>query len=126
MVWLGLSRLMIKTVPFRRIAPMLGHTMGETPSHQSLKTDLPSQIAWAVRTASRYTPWESKCLAQALAARMMLKRRQFPTTIYLGVLKDDKAGLKAHAWIRCGERILTGAQGRQQFTVVATFGDHSG
>ena len=97
--------------------------MGETPSH-SLKTDLPFRIAWAVRTASRYTPWESKCLAQAMAARMMLKRRRFPTTIYLGVLKDDKAGLKAHAWIRCGERILTGAQGHGQFTVVATFGDH--
>ncbi len=61
-----------------------------------------------------------------MAARMMLKRRRFSSTIYLGVLKDDQEGMKAHAWIRYGEQILTGAQGHRQFTVVATFGDNSG
>jgi len=120
--WLALSRLAILTIPFRRIAPFLGKTMVETSS-DFLVLDLPIQISWAVRTASRYTPWESKCLAQAMAAKIMLKRRRFPSTLYLGLLKEGEKGLSAHAWLRCGDRILTGAPVHRQFKVVAAFGD---
>ena len=122
--WLALSRLAIRTVPFRRIAPFLGQTMVETPAHALPEPALPGRISWAVQTASRYTPWESKCLAQAMAAKMMLKLRRLPSTAYLGLLKEGEDGLKAHAWIRCGDRILTGAQGRRQYTVVGVFGDN--
>jgi hypothetical protein len=121
--WLALSRMAILTVPFRRIAPFLGRTMAETPAHALPHATVPAYISWAVRTASRYTPWESKCLAQAMAAKMMLKRRRFPSTLYLGLLKEGEKGLSAHAWLRCGDRILTGAPVHRQFTVVAAFGD---
>ena len=124
-LWLALSRLAILVVPFRRIAPFLGHTMAETSSDASELRPLARHVSWAVQTASRYTPWESKCLAQAMAAKMMLKRREIPSTLYLGVLKEGHKGLSAHAWIRCGDRILTGARGHRQFAVVATFGDRS-
>jgi len=123
MLWLALSRLAILVVPFRRIAHFLGHTMVETPSHPLPHMTAPLQISWAVRTAGRYTPWESKCLAQAMAAKMMLKRRRFPTTLYLGLLKEGEKGLSAHAWLRCGDLVLTGAPVHRQFTVVAAFGD---
>jgi len=122
--WLALSRLAILTVPFRRIAPFLGRTMAETPSHALPQLTVPLQISWAVRTASRYTPWENKCLAQAMAGKMMLKRRHIPSTLYLGLLKEGEKGLSAHAWLRCGDRILTGAPLHRQFTAVAFFGEN--
>ena len=124
-LWLALSRLAILLVPFRRIAPFLGQTMVETSIDPSVLSPLARHISWAVQTAGRYTPWESKCLAQGMAAKMMLKRREIPSTLYLGVLKEGHKGLSAHAWIRCGDRILTGARGHRRFTVVATFGDRS-
>ena len=45
------------------------------------------------------------------------------STVYLGLAKDDQEGLAAHAWIRSGDRILTGADAHDQFKVIATFGD---
>jgi len=123
MFWLALSRLAILLVPFRRIAPFLGQAMVETPADGPLESPASIRISWAVRTAGRYTPWESKCLAQAMAARMMLRRRRIPGTLYLGLSKEGEKGLSAHAWMRCGDRILTGAAGHRQFTVVAAFGD---
>ena len=86
-LWLSLSRAAILLIPFRRIAPLLGHTMIITPDHELMNMPLPLRISWAVRTAARFTPWESKCLAQAMSARIMLKSRGYPTTLYLGLAK---------------------------------------
>jgi hypothetical protein len=81
------------------------------------------RIGRAVVTMSRHTPWESQCLVQAIAAKMMLRRRGVPSTLYLGVTKDDATGLSAHAWVRSGDVVLTGAAGRERFTVIATFAE---
>jgi hypothetical protein len=53
----------------------------------------------------------------------MLQRRRIPSTLYFGVAKDPDGNLKAHAWLRSGTQMVTGAAGRKQFTVVATFAD---
>jgi hypothetical protein len=120
---LGLARFVILVVPFRRIAPFLGQVMTES-SHDAHECDpLTERISWAVQTAARYTPWQSKCLAQAMTAKMMLKYRNISSTLYLGVAKNDDTGLSAHAWLRCGERILTGGSVREQFTVIAFFAE---
>ena len=81
------------------------------------------RISWSVNTASRHLPWECKCLAQALAGKAMLKRRGVASTLYLGVAKGGEAGLQAHAWLRCGPRILTGGPEMAGFTVISTFAE---
>jgi hypothetical protein len=63
----------------------------------------------------------SQCLVQAVAVTWMLQRSDIPSTLYFGVAKDTGGGLKAHAWVRVGEKILTGAKEREDFSVVATF-----
>ena len=80
-------------------------------------------IGQAIRSAANYTPWESVCLPQAMAAQWMLKRRHIAGTLYLGVAKDETKPekLAAHAWLRSGDVLLTGGAGHRQFTVVATF-----
>jgi hypothetical protein len=62
-------------------------------------------------------------LVQALAAKWMLQHRRIPSTMYFGVAKDPTGQLLAHAWLRSGSEVLTGSEGRQRFTVVATFAD---
>ena len=132
-LWLGVARIAILTVPFRKLAKHLGEQMAESPhsdqSAQETRLSRISQISWAVRGMSGYTPWESACLAQALAAKAMLRCRGIASTLYLGLAKDKhneqdrQSGLLAHAWLRSGSIILTGGPGKDQYTVVATFAE---
>lgn len=120
---LALARVMIVIMPFRLIARRLGRTRAESSSLAGKGEGLARTISWAVRTASRYSLWRSTCLTQAMAAKMMLRRRQLPNTLYLGLAKDEEGTLRAHAWLRCGEAILTGGENRAGFTTIASFAD---
>ena len=128
---LAIARLVIVVLPFRWVAPYLGQRMAETPIEnlQLEQQQQLRQVAWAIRKLSPHTPWQSKCLVQAIAAKYMLQRRHINSTLYLGVMRngvDDQSSpepLKAHAWLRSGRMLLTGGQGYKQFTVVATFAD---
>lgn len=121
---LGATRLLILTVPFKRIAPHLGKQTEKKPLEDDQTPSASVQrIGWAVCAVAGHTPWESACLVQAIAAKWMLQRRRLPSTLYLGVAKDKDAPLQAHAWLRCQGSILTGASGHQRFTVIASFAD---
>lgn len=123
-VWLGMARLSVMLVPFRRIAPFLGRHMSEsTQSIEPGYRNLAERISWAVGTASRHVPWKCECLAQALAGKAMLKRRGVGSTLYLGVAKDNGENLKAHAWLRSGDLFVTGVWNANQFTVISTFAE---
>jgi hypothetical protein len=121
---LGIARLMILAIPFRCLAVSLGRHMNESGEQVDPSALWYARmIGEAVRSAANNTPWKSVCLPQAVAAQWMLKRRRIAATLYLGVAKDEKRPerLAAHAWLRCGDIILTGSAGHCRFTVVATF-----
>ncbi len=124
--WLGLARLAVLIIPLRCIAPHLGHHMQESSIDDDPKQRATvMRIAWTIRTMRSYAPWTRNCLAQAIAAKRMLQRRHIPCTLYLGVAKNATDGLHAHAWLRSGPTILTGAHTKDHFTVVATFAETS-
>ena len=121
-----MARCAITVLPFRRIAVGLGRPMTESfATEDGAQHAAVTQISWAVRAISRRLPGTRQCLVQALAAKWMLQRRRIPSTMYFGMAKDATGQLRAHAWLRSGSQVLTGSQGRQQFTVVATFGDNA-
>jgi len=72
----------------------------------------------AMRRSSIYLPFNSSCLIDAVVAKLMLNTRSIESTFYLGVTKDNTKQLKAHAWLRCGETIITGRRGMEKFTPV--------
>ena len=124
-ILLGLMRAAILISPFKRLTRTLTHQ-----KHIQTLTALSTQeqklailVGKAINRAAKFTPWESTCLAQALAAWKMLKKRNIPGAFFLGVCKDmeTKAEMKAHAWSQCGETILTGAKGYEMFTIVSVF-----
>jgi hypothetical protein len=60
-----------------------------------------------------------------MAAKAMLKWRGVPSTLYLGLAKNNETQLEAHAWLRCGEHVLTGYKGMGRYTVIASFAEDS-
>ncbi len=124
LVTLAIMRTAQLWAPFQRTVRFLGLAPGESPGAiDPAGSVLAASVGWAVRAAAARTPWQSACLVQALAALWLLERKGIPATLYLGVAKDPGAhgGFAAHAWLRCGETIITGAPGREQFTPVAAF-----
>lgn len=121
---LGAVRLVIIMVPFRHIAAYLGKHMEESPETQVWDRDFAREIGWAIERVSSYTPWESKCLVQAIVGKLLLRQRKLHNTLYLGVAKNKNNKMIAHAWLRCGTDVVTGACGGiEDFTVVAKFAD---
>jgi hypothetical protein len=122
MIDLGWARLRIAYQPFSKIAPTLGQYMIETGSeHLAEHRQSLLEIRSAIHIASRHTPWESKCLARAIAGMRMLERRRISSTLYLGTAKDGEGNLIAHAWLRSGAHYITGAEEMERFTVTGMF-----
>jgi hypothetical protein len=115
-------RVTILVMPFRVIAARL-----EKASHRSQVPEasrdkrLPGRIGRAVSSVAAHTPWDSKCLVQSLTAYRMLKQRQYPCDLYLGVAKDDQGKMVAHAWTQSGAIDVTGTAIREQYTVTYHF-----
>ena len=120
---MAISRFYILFIPFRRVATRMGKPMHETTKEiDSERLTYARQIAWMIEKVSNYTPWESKCLVRALTGQKMLKKRKIPSTLYLGVKKENVDGLSAHAWLRCGNFVILGGKERSGYTTVAYFG----
>lgn len=120
--WLAFARTALKGFPFRQISLLLGKQGAETPDTLAKEAAVPlDQLRWAILAVSRRAPWRCLCLEQAIAAKLMLKTRKIPCTLYLGMMRDDDE-LKAHAWLRCGAHIVTGNQGLDKYTQITTFG----
>lgn len=122
LVLTGVARLAILLFPFRWIAMWMGELGRETsrPPKKQLEETV-DRVKWAVATVSRHVPWQAKCFVQVVTARSMLGRRGVEGTIYFGLAKDARGDLCAHAWLRCGGRIVTGGRGCHGFAVVSTF-----
>ena len=129
LLWLGVARLAILTLPLRRIRPYLGQHFLQSNIKESPQTlKRARRIGWAVRTMSHYTPWTSNCFPQAIAAKRMLQRRQIKSTLYVGFSKEGKVeanDFEGHAWLRCGPLYLTGGQNRHRFVALSTFAEEN-
>jgi len=122
---LGTARAAVLLFPYRRIMGVVGQRMGETASPNAAQRASIGNVAWGIHKVSPRTPWKSNCLAQALAAQVMLARRGVGSTLHLGVaresIRDGEDKLEAHAWLTVGETIVTGGAGHRRFTEVARF-----
>ncbi len=117
------SRFMVKFIPFKKIAPILGDGREDLCVDDEKFIGEIKKISAAVNTVSRNTPWESKCLVQALTAKYMLKRRGIKSAVYFGVMKNDEKNIKAHAWIKSNNIILTGKAGMDNYKIISIFSD---
>jgi hypothetical protein len=125
-ITLGMMRTAILTISFKRLTQSLEHLpkKEEITALNDKEMFLAIKVGQAITRAAAYTPWESACLAQSLTAQKMLQKRGIPGVFYLGAAKDEesKEKMKAHAWSQCGDTIITGGRGHEEFTVLSVFG----
>jgi hypothetical protein len=121
---LGLIRLLLILCPFRYVAAQLSSGMLEPNGDEMTELDEVRRVGWAIGVAVRYTPWESKCLVQAIVGKILLRRRHIHNILYLGVARNIDKKMIAHAWLQASDITVTGGLAENDFTVVAVFEDH--
>ena len=114
-VCLFVARLLLLAVPFKRIVPLLtGKGRNTPPTRQALQ-----RLKQALAIVSDRTPWQSTCLTRAVAAKLLLRRHGFSSTLFLGLARTDSK-LTAHAWLSCNDVLITGAS-HTHFKVISSF-----
>lgn len=120
---LGLARAAVLCLGFHRLAPWLGRSVAAPqplPSLDARAQRRALQIGRTLRLAARRTPWNSNCLARALAAHGLLCLFRVPHMLCLGVARSPGAQLQAHAWVVAGEHCITGGDAGRH-TLVGCF-----
>lgn len=117
----ALYRIMILTIPMKYLEKKFG-VRGEVTSEEMNRESyiMAVKVSNVVNWVADKTPWKSKCLVRALTAQKILTQHHIATTLYLGVGKDEKDKMVAHAWIRYGTYYITGGEGKD-YAIVATF-----
>jgi len=128
-LWLGLARASVLVVPFRYLArgignvtaPKDGLAAAHPPAPPATEIELVRDIGWAVTRAARYVPFKAVCLPQALAAKMMLRRRKLSGVLYFGAARQAAGRLEAHAWVVAAGVEVTGYPEAHGFTPITCF-----
>lgn len=112
-------RIISKCTPFKYWQKILGKTRKEIIANfDETQRPVVQMVFRAMRRSSVYLPIKENCLVDAFVVKKMLSKRNIRCTLYLGITKKDGSALKAHAWLKCGNEIITGHKGVQQFKVV--------
>lgn len=121
------ARILVSTRSFPRLARGFGQPQSETtrliaPADRAVAV----KVSWAVQAVARHLPLGLVCLPQAIAAQWMLRRRGLPTTLYFGVASNPakQDAIEAHAWLRAGDKIVTGEEGVRRHHPVEWFADN--
>lgn len=108
--------------PFKKVAGWLGSAQAADATELSMQQRvLVKQIDFAIRLCQRYAPWPTECYTTSLTAKKMLRRRKIGSVLYFGFGKDEQGKLKGHAWLRCGNMVVTGHCDFSQYQVHSSF-----
>jgi hypothetical protein len=124
--FLAWAKILVQVLPFSRLSTRLGKPQIETPySITPRDRAIAVEVSWAIQAVARHLPLGFVCLPQAIAAQAMLRRRGLPTTLYFGVAFDQKKKnhLNSHAWLRSGDKIVTGENQIRGHRAIEWFSD---
>jgi hypothetical protein len=107
----GLVKFTLIFLSFRKVLNWQGtiqleSPIGPDPASEMYRRNLQS----AMRLCHLYTPWKSECYTRALTAKILLKRKRIPSTVYIGFRKESDGTYAGHAWLRSFDRIVTGRE----------------
>jgi hypothetical protein len=127
--WLLLARLSLIFVSFPKLARYLGTFVAPTDARAlRAKSENPhdhahlaEEIGWAVTRAARHVPFKAVCLPQAMAARVMLKRRGVDSVLHFGARIGQDKPIDAHAWLDAAGVEVTGYPVANTYAEIACF-----
>jgi len=112
-ILLGVVRLGLELVPFSTLRKFL---FKPTSLLRNLGKDFSEEyLVWSVAVVSPYVP-KTTCLAQALAAQLLLQRAGHQARLHIGVNYGIGGRLEAHAWVESQGRILIGGFDTNRYT----------
>lgn len=118
------SRMAVKKVPFK----VLAAKMGELSDPKELgatneETEEALCIGRLTRGLGKLMPFRTMCFEQALSCAEVLRSKGISHCIHFGVKKDQSQpdSLQAHAWLQCGDEIVTGKRGYSQYQRLSSF-----
>ncbi|WP_054120041.1 lasso peptide biosynthesis B2 protein [Porphyrobacter sp. AAP60] len=120
---LAWARLLVRFVPFAWWRDTVG-PIGACPEDIQ-QTDLTNEqartavgIGRVVARIANVMPFDAACLPRAMTARWMLQRRKIPSRLMVGSKRGtDDGSLKFHAWLVCGNDIVTGGEVSAEYHV---------
>jgi hypothetical protein len=114
-------RILLSFVPVPRLTAWMKRGKAKLPAASpQLAADTMRRVEWAIEAVVRHAPFAFVCFPQCLAAYFMLRRRHIESRLFYGVTRDENQ-LKAHTWVKVGERTVVGGDIESHFTVLATF-----
>lgn len=112
--WLACARIMIVVMSYRRLFACLSG--GGDAERLESDPEVLCRIGRAVNFAANNVPWRADCFPRAIAARMLLRRYGYASSIHLGVARIGDDELAGHAWTTCGETVVIGGTLRERYT----------
>lgn len=105
-------------LPFRVLYRILNRVMVTSARLQKSSVSA-EKIARGVELVSRHTPGLKTCLNQALAAQVLLLRRNYLARLHIGVVKEEGGEFLAHAWVESGGQVVLGGHELDRYTPLA-------
>lgn len=102
-------------IPFRFIIPFLNKPGKEKKGNVQFQL---VEIKWVLQAVKRKLPLVTNCWSLGAAGMILLKKRGIPSELYLGVLKLPSGEMKAHAWLKQGDLVVSGGKNHRMYAVV--------
>lgn len=116
---LEMIKLGLRLLPFQTLRRLLDRAAARMRREDGVSA---GGVARAVDLVSRRTPGAKTCLTRALALRLLLARRGHPVTLHIGVVREGKEQLQAHAWVESGGKVVIGGQQLERYTPLMALG----
>jgi len=128
-ILLMISRVLLKIVPFPRLAKGWGAFVPPSDDRAASGMQCTSEsraltarhVGAAVSMGARNVPFGAVCLPQAMAARIMLKRRSIHSVMHFGAARGKEKPIDAHAWLDAEGVRVTGYPVANGFVEIGCF-----
>jgi hypothetical protein len=114
-------RVALSFLPMQKLTTWMSRAdLAESSVSERRQAQILRRIEWSIDAVVRHAPLKFVCFPQCLAAYFMLRRRHIPSKLFYGVTRDEEQ-LKAHTWVKVGDRTIAGGDVESRFTVLTTF-----
>lgn len=114
------ARAAVKLTPPAKLMLGLPRRAVATPANAQVISDLVRALdAW-----SRRMPWRTLCFERGIAAYRLLTHRGCSATLFYGAAMFE-GELKAHVWVRSGDRDVVGCENCGDFAILSHFSNDS-
>jgi len=114
-------RIALNFLPVQKLTAWMSRgKAGQVWMTQEKEAQMMRRIEWSIDAVVRHAPLHFVCFPQCLAAYFMLRRRHIASKLFYGVAREANQ-LKAHTWVKVGDRTVVGGDVESRFTVLASF-----